>query len=363
MGDLFELQDHLVNRVVEGLALPLSVRDRDRLRQDVPATARAYELYLRALHASTNTVSIADTLALRDLLRACVDEDPEFAPAWATYARVCRIIAKYNLADADEHLRLAGDGFARALELNPDSPLVHNLYTFYQLEELADSQGAMLRLLGRARERLPDADLYVGLVAACRFCGLHGASLAAHERARRLDPQILSSVEHTYFQLGEYEKAAEAEAERSGLVRALAGAMLGDEARTIAALRAPQVQVYEGLERHFVEGALAALEGRREDCERVAREVIELEMRDPEAIYFFARALGRAGAVELGLELVDRMVDRGFYSTAALEGDPWFDSLRGEPRFQAALARAEQGSRDAADAYRAAGGERLLAPL
>ncbi len=48
VGDLFSLQDDLARRLVESLSLPLTARERKMLKQDVPSSAAAYELYLRA---------------------------------------------------------------------------------------------------------------------------------------------------------------------------------------------------------------------------------------------------------------------------------------------------------------------------
>jgi serine/threonine protein kinase len=48
VGDLFSLQDDLASRIVESLSLPLTARERRMLKQDVPSSAAAYELYLRA---------------------------------------------------------------------------------------------------------------------------------------------------------------------------------------------------------------------------------------------------------------------------------------------------------------------------
>jgi hypothetical protein len=72
------LQDELSRRVVEALSLPLRAGDEQRLRRDVPGTAKAYEYYLRANELSTkpDNWSIA-----RDLYLACLAEDPNYAPA------------------------------------------------------------------------------------------------------------------------------------------------------------------------------------------------------------------------------------------------------------------------------------------
>ena len=47
VGDLFQVQDELVHRIVDSLSLPLTSRERRMLRTDVPASKRAYEDFLR----------------------------------------------------------------------------------------------------------------------------------------------------------------------------------------------------------------------------------------------------------------------------------------------------------------------------
>jgi len=54
------------------------------------------------------------------------------------------------------------------------------------------------------------------------------------------------------------------------------------------------------------------------------------------------------------------VVDGGCSCSRSLVQDPWFDSLRAEPRFIRNLRRAEAKTADAADAFAKAGGERLL---
>ena len=52
MRDLFEVQDQLARAIVESLAIPLSSGEKRRLTHDLPASARAYEFYLRANQVS-----------------------------------------------------------------------------------------------------------------------------------------------------------------------------------------------------------------------------------------------------------------------------------------------------------------------
>ena len=52
---IFDVQDSVVRRVVELLAPELTDHERRTLRRDVPASARAYEFYLRGVHLETRT--------------------------------------------------------------------------------------------------------------------------------------------------------------------------------------------------------------------------------------------------------------------------------------------------------------------
>ena len=83
LGDIFQLQDALTSRIVDSLAVPLSAREERILKRDVPATAKAYEFYLRAnqIAYQSKTWTVA-----RDLYRQCLEEDPGYAPAWARLA-------------------------------------------------------------------------------------------------------------------------------------------------------------------------------------------------------------------------------------------------------------------------------------
>jgi len=126
MRDLFKIEDELSQRIIQSLMLPLSDRERRSFRRDVPATAKAYEYYLRANQiAVTRTV---DNMKLaRDLYTQCLEEDPNYAPAWARLGRMHGFLEKFS-AESGTTSTLVKDAFQRAFALNPDLPLAHNLY-------------------------------------------------------------------------------------------------------------------------------------------------------------------------------------------------------------------------------------------
>jgi TolB-like protein len=356
--DLFRLQDDLARQIAGSLALELAPGRKRALQQDVPANAKAYEFFLRANQLSYNFGMLA---AARDLYRACLAEDPAYAPAWARLGRVCRVMAKYGHGDAAANLADAEAAFRRALELNPHLPAAHNYIAYHEIEELGRSRDAMVRLLGQARKAPADAELWAGLVVACRFCGLLDASVEADRKARRLDPGIRTSVAYTYWMRGEYETALRYDDEDLRWMSFYALPLLGRSAEAVPICREVERRSRHGLQRSILAADRAAIEGNREECVAAGRTVLASSFEDPEGLYFASRALVHVGEVDLGLGvLVDRVFGRGFCVEEVLGRDPWLDPARGDPRFGKAVDLARAGREAAAVAYRAAGGEALL---
>src|SRR5205085_670258 len=107
----------------------------------------------------------------------------------------------------------------------------------------------------------------------------------------------------------------------------------------------------------------AGIERDREACVRDTKVVLDGGFHDPEGIFFAARNLVRAGAIEEGMDLLARSVHGGYHVPALMARDPWLDSVRGTPAFESLRREAEEGHRASVEAYRKAGGERLVGPI
>jgi eukaryotic-like serine/threonine-protein kinase len=356
LGDIFQLQDALTSRIVESLAVPLSARDERMLKRDVPATARAYEFYLRANQIAYES---KNWTVARDLYRHCLEEDPGFAPAWARLGRIHRVIALYSDEASDANYVLAEEAFGRALELNPDLPIAHHLVTMVELENGRPRQ-AMLRLLERAQSQSADPEVFAGLVQACRYAGLDRPAITAYEHARRLEPQIRTAVCHAYFAAGEWERVAETDLEDPPFMTALAMDRMGRRAEASAFLARYIVPGMPTLFRLILEGTVSVLDGSRAAADSIAALMLEKwPLRDPCATYYLARTLA---AIEhpRALEMFRRAAEGGFHAYTMYAGDPWLDPIRRQRGFLEILAFAEAQYREAADAFVAAGGERVL---
>jgi non-specific serine/threonine protein kinase len=360
LTDIFQLQDDLARQIVDSLAIPLSARDHRILDQSAPVSAKAYDLYLRANHIGASTSNRARLASARDFYRRCLEEDPGYAPAWARLGRVYRVLAKYGSESQAETIRLAEEAFHRALEINPDLPIAHNLYTYFEIEERGRAVEAVVRLLDQVKSGAADPNLFAGLVVACRFCGLLEASLAADRRARRIDPGIQTSVQYTYWALADYAQAALHDVEDVQAVRNGSLWMMGRREEAVTGVRESLAHLPGGVEVHIVQSQLAAMEDRAEDCRRHALAVVDAGFHDPEGLLHQVRELVHVGAVAEAIALLDMVVQGGFHCPAALTQDPWLDPLRGSPEFVRLVRQAEAGHARAAAAYARAGGERIL---
>jgi TolB-like protein len=362
VGDLFELQDDFAQRIVESLSLPLTTRDRERLASNIPASKAAYDFFLRGNQLSVDPKQWA---AARELYERSLAEDPRFAPSWARLGRLHHVETKYLESTAAlPSPSGAADGFVRAeaafkkaLELNPDLPIAHKLYANLE-SDLGRAHDAMVRLVSRARTA--DPEVMAGIVTACRYCGLLDASVAAHRRARALDSKIGTSVPHTWFMQGDWQKLSNVSVAEFPYIVALALIELGRGDEAMPVLRQLEHKI-PTRRRHVVTAAIALLEGRVADSVSAIQGMLSPDFRDPEGRLYVARHVARYGDAEQALAQLEGIVADGFSCYPTLARDPWFDTLRNRPAFEALLGRCEARHRAAAEAFERLEGPTLLA--
>jgi tetratricopeptide (TPR) repeat protein len=357
LGDLFTVQDHLASRIVESLSLPLTTREHRMLKRDVPASAKAYEFYLRANQLADNLSGPNGWSLARDLYLECLHEDPQYAPAWTQLGRIHRMLAKYVDQNSDEGLKRAEAAFVRALEINPDLSVAHNQFARLEID-CGRGRDAMIRLIEQVKIHTADPELFSGLVQACRYCGLLDASLAADEQARRIDKLIRTSVFHTHFMLGDLPKAR-ATSDNS-YVTAVILVMLGQDREAIRELKRTEEMLPPVPLRKWWESLRLLLQGHHIEGLAATHAILRPGDHDPEALYYVARQLAYFGDPPAALTLLARAVHEGFFCASGLVRDPWLESIRADPAFAEIPRHVEARHHEALGAFRQATGDRLL---
>jgi tetratricopeptide (TPR) repeat protein len=356
--DLFQVQDRIAHAVVTALSVPISTREHRLMHRDVPANPEAYGAYLRANRLIDSTSQWQEA---RELYAQAVELDPQYAPAWARFARCLRMLGKYGEGpQAHVYVKDAERAFGRAFELNPDLSIAHNLYTYAEVET-GRASDAMVRLLDRLRRRSSDPELYAGLVQACRYCGLLDASIAADAHARRLDPGIITSAAHSFFLSGNYEKAIARDTDNPPYLTLLALILTGRRAKALSDCQAIDLETLRNRRLALLVRALrATLEGQREDGLAALRELSAPGFADPEGWYYWSLLITSLGDHAGAIEHLRRAVDSGWCCSYAIENSPALDPLRADPLYRQILDRAQRAQTAAAQVFAAADGPRLL---
>jgi TolB-like protein len=360
LRDVFQLQDEVVQRIVSSLSLPLTTREQQLLRHDVPASPTAYEFYLRANQVQQQaTLASLDAASLaKDLYLQSVEADPQYAPAWAHLGRCYRVLGKSGGEAAEDYLQRAESCLQRALALNPQLASVTRAYA--QLEsDTGRSKDGLVRLLTAVRTNDRDPELWAGLVHACRYCGLLPASIAAHDRARQLDPAMATSVRHTYWLLGDPEQALKSKGAGRFYFEAMVLASIGQTDAALVYLREMARMNRPELMQNFVGSLRLLLEGKRAES-LAASEFCIRHFPDPEAVFYMARQLVQLGESRRAFEVLNDIVDRGFYVSHGLSNDPWLAPLRSLPAWEELMQRTRSLEQDAALAFTQLGGSELM---
>ncbi len=266
----------------------------------------------------------------RDLFWLCLANDPNFAPAWAWLGRCCRMLEKFKDGQSI-NLDLAETAFRRALAIDPDLACAHHFYTQLQAD-LGQALEAMTRLAARLKQHGEEPGTYAGLVQVFRFCGLLEESLVAHERAIALDPTVSTSIAHTHFLQGEYERVFETYVGKRYYMDAATWAAMGDTGHAITVLRErlPDPGL-SPLMLGLMASLLAVLEGKSEEAIAII-EHTEVP-HEPELLFYFARHLAMLNVAPAAVEMLQRARRAGFSSSRALEQDAAFAGVRSQPGF------------------------------
>jgi TolB-like protein/tetratricopeptide (TPR) repeat protein len=355
--DIFSFEEQLTSAAVGLLAVrrggPASGPS---ARRDVPASAQAFEQYLRGLEYSR---SLSTVRQAQQCFERAVGEDPAFAPAWAWLGRSYRVIGKYE-SDRSENDARGERALRRALALNPDLAIAHRFLTHAEAER-GRSEESIGRLLAHSKVNRNDAHLFAGLVSACRYAGLFDASLAAYREVHRLDPTLTTGIEWT-IAFGPSEWAQQhrprlESGDRGALF--IYNAVTGHKDEALALYSEDELEALPIAYRLTILAARAFLIDSKDAALAALHTMIEAHL-DPEAIAIAALLASHAGEWDLALALWTRVVRDGFTPVGLLARDPLMAPLRAMPGYAAVIAEARDRQRLAAAVFGRGGGPELL---
>ena len=158
--------------------------------------------------------------------------------------------------------------------------------------------------------------------------------------------------------LGDTRRAVETERQEDQLMGMLAAVRDDQTTPVIAQLKRVETKARGSL-LHATRAFRAALEGDR-DAFAAPFDADTASSRDPENHYYMSLVAAYVGDGGRTLAMLERAVAGGWFCHATMAREPWLACVRDTPKFAALVAEAETGHRQAAAAFREAGGDRLL---
>ena len=251
-GELFDLQDHIVQKIVAGIAPNVRKTELRHALRKRPDSFTAYDYALKAMQI-INSLDKQTFLRARDFLDKAIAEDPHFAMpvAWAARWHSLYVGQGWSAnpsADSVKGIELA----ARAIELDGENALA--LATFGHLKSFLfhEYDGALI-YFDRALAACPNHSLaWILSSATLSYIGETQQAISRAEHALRLSPfdQSLFSY-YMFLNLAHYAKGEYAESVKWGrmsanenglytanhriLMAGLAGLGRLEEAREVAA--------------------------------------------------------------------------------------------------------------------------------
>jgi adenylate cyclase len=258
LGELFDVQDAIVERTVAGIAPGIRAAELRRALRKKPESLTAYDLTLRGMHALE--VLQRDTFGTaRHHLDQAITEDPSFAVpvAWAAQWHSLAVGQSWSPAPEDD-ARQAGHMAQRSIQLDPRCALGHAVAGHHRAYHQRDPLAA-LPAYDRALAACPSHALAWTLKSASlSYLGRGNEALVAAERGFALWPHGPERFYYEFF---------------VGLAHYACG-NLADAARW-ARLSLDDNQGFTSAHKLLM-AALSAL-GRREEAAEIATRMLALE--------------------------------------------------------------------------------------
>lgn len=347
-ADSLKIQDSISSQIVEALSLKISDEDRATLTRRSTNDAEAFQLYLRGRY-SWNKRTTAGLKESIEYFKTALDRDPTYALAYAGLADAYALLSEYNAAPPVETFPKAKAAATRALEIDPNLAEAHTTLA-YVLAEYDWNFAEAEREYRRAIELSPNyptaRQWYSELLTAMRRFDEAERQI---KKAQELDP--LSPIVQTVVGLALYYKrdyvGAIAQCQKTidenpnfpfaYVCLAIAYEKLQKPDESFAAelkcwkLLGIDEKIPPALEQAYRSG------GR----ENFLRGLLAIHDAMARSRYnpAFNKALvyARLGDGERTLEWLEKSYQERFKYVIYLAGEPSFDFLRDDPRFQALL--------------------------
>ena len=343
-NNVFELQDIVSQKVVEGLKVQFSKEERERMRPDIPKNPIAYEYYLRAV-SYPQTIE-GSKLAIK-MLNSSIELDPDLALAYVELGSRYNQLSQVGKG-TEEANKNAETALLKALSLKDDLlPALAYLALIYT--DVGKHEEAHSLLIRALKINPNDAWLHFSLSYHYRYIGFLEESRKEAETAISIDPnnpRFRSSI-ITYMFLGRYEEVLSTfylDSESPFTLNYLGEVAFRNGNKNLA------FEYFEkGLsikdeigEYYFASAFIEFMNGNVEEAAKFNFKRESENPSDSEIWYEIARLYGLFNMKDDCCRALKKSIDMGYVSYPSMQGDSFLDSVRQDSKVQNLLSIAKE---------------------
>ena len=352
LADIISIQQEIATAVSGNLRVRLTSEDKTRLAKSSAINPEAYQLYMKGRYHA-NQATAAGLKKGIEYFQQAIDQDPNYALAYAGLAdSYIGLGGGLIYQPPGETLPKAKAAAMKAVELDDTLAEAHaSLADAVWLNDW-DWPGAE-REYKRAIDLNPKSAIshkkyVVGLFCRARF----DESIAEGERAQELDPLLPTELPYAYFVARRYDKSISRYQKELDLYpdiawkraeMAWAYAMKGMYAQAIGEYdKIPEQAKVVAADNQLVASGLGwvyAVSGRRADALKIAKEFKDLSSHAYVDFYQFATIYAGLGDKDEAFRLLEKAYEEHSSSMTFLAVDPFWYSMRSDPRYTDLLRR------------------------
>jgi eukaryotic-like serine/threonine-protein kinase len=343
LTDVFEVESEVAQRIATALAMRLSGSEQQALTAKPTTNVEAYQAYLKGRYFWNKRTGEGFTKAGESFGRA-IAIDPNYAPAYAGLSDVYQFRATLDTISRAQDYVKARDAARKALELDETLAEPHASLGLIAMNydwDWASAEKEFRQAIELNPNYATAHHWYAEyLVAVGRF----DESLVEINRARELDPLSLiinTDMGKVLYYSRRYDEA----------IAQLQETLRMDPSFHDAHLWLGSVYAKRGLYPEAIGefkkisdspwalgwlGYVYGVSGRRDEAEKVVNQIESKGPIDPSVIVYVYIGLGEENAAFAAFEKEYELRSVGMTS---LKVNPWYDSLRSDPRFADLLRR------------------------
>jgi TolB-like protein/tetratricopeptide (TPR) repeat protein/class 3 adenylate cyclase len=353
LTDIFAVESDIAKTIAETLQARLSGSEKSSLTKAPAVDPEAYELYLKGRFFSEKRTG-ADIRKSIEYYDQAIAKDPNYALAYVGLADSYLLLSPYGDTPPQESTPPARAALKKALELDDSLAQAHASSGLLATLELDVNRG--IRELERAIQLNPNyATAHHWLALPLMVIGQSERGIAEGKRAIELDPLSLicnADLCWAYFNAHRYDEA-EAQARKTLEMDprfAVAHYYLGGACQFKGKLAEAIAEFKRSAELNNNDqyslamlGQAYARNGQKDEAQKVLARLMEKAKSRYVAPYALAVVLTALGNKAHAIDELEHGYDEGGFYIALITVDPFFDDLRGDPRFDALVQKIAHG--------------------